>query len=382
MDITQEYLEGKSLRELRNLAKNRKLSPSGTKEQIINRILGFKDYNASKSGDIKSTKTKSSFPLNELPPDVQGITALNLPYEDVLNLCKTNKRLSNVCQNPDFWRRKILKDFPDEVTPESLDKLKPENMRPKYEQLYGVMLKRKAKNYAKKYKEDKQWENYSKDLDNIDEQIQELKRKRREIKGKMTTVERKYKDKAAKIQKQSKFITKKISGKLPGEYDHRYFDIRVSAIEIKKLGKITFFHPEDLSGYLRRIGIINTTFSPGDLIGISNEVQKHKLPAIFFYIGKERGNFNIYGVRAKNGQISYPGRLIVDIHRQGYKIKDIPRLYKLPFDTSSLDREEKKNEIEEEKKKIGEEFDEDESDEEDYFSEDSSESSQSSDWCP
>lgn len=52
------------------------------------------------------------FSFKLLPPDTQRKLALDLDYENILNLCKTEKSLNeNICQNPYFWRDKILKQF-------------------------------------------------------------------------------------------------------------------------------------------------------------------------------------------------------------------------------------------------------------------------------
>src|ERR1700735_5216101 len=116
MDLTREYLETRSSGQLRQLLKARKLSTHGTKEQLIEDILEFEGKNNQKSSIKETRKSKKErkstprsqeepvFSLNKLPLDIQGVTALNLSYEDILSLCQTNKKLSNICRNPDFWK--------------------------------------------------------------------------------------------------------------------------------------------------------------------------------------------------------------------------------------------------------------------------------------
>jgi hypothetical protein len=37
--------------------------------------------------------------------------ALNLSYEDLINLCKVNKGFYHICNNNHFWYAKYVKDF-------------------------------------------------------------------------------------------------------------------------------------------------------------------------------------------------------------------------------------------------------------------------------
>lgn len=40
--------------------------------------------------------------LSEIPIDVTKEAILNLPYENLLNFCKTNKRYSTICRDSKF----------------------------------------------------------------------------------------------------------------------------------------------------------------------------------------------------------------------------------------------------------------------------------------
>ena len=52
--------------------------------------------------------------MESLNRDVGGKILLNLSYEDMSALCKIkeNRKIQQLCENEDFWRSKILKDFP------------------------------------------------------------------------------------------------------------------------------------------------------------------------------------------------------------------------------------------------------------------------------
>lgn len=49
------------------------------------------------------------FNIDKLPRDLQRRTALNLDYDSIINLCRTNKRLVYICRDPYFWKDKIKK---------------------------------------------------------------------------------------------------------------------------------------------------------------------------------------------------------------------------------------------------------------------------------
>ena len=51
--------------------------------------------------------------MNKLPKDVIVLLALDLTLPDIISLCQTKKRIDQIiCQNPNFWRQKIQRDFP------------------------------------------------------------------------------------------------------------------------------------------------------------------------------------------------------------------------------------------------------------------------------
>lgn len=52
--------------------------------------------------------------MNNLPKDLLIVLALNLEYEEILNLCQTNKRVNDiVCKNKLFWKQKLVKEYPN-----------------------------------------------------------------------------------------------------------------------------------------------------------------------------------------------------------------------------------------------------------------------------
>jgi hypothetical protein len=70
------------------------------------------------------------FYIELLPPDNQRKVALKLNYDDIINICKSKRKLNtNICQNPYFWRDKIRYDFPDI----NINNIEPQKYRAKYE---------------------------------------------------------------------------------------------------------------------------------------------------------------------------------------------------------------------------------------------------------
>ena len=54
--------------------------------------------------------------MNNLPKDVTVEIALNLKPADLVKFCSVNmKTNSRICDSKDFWRRKLIKDYPDEM---------------------------------------------------------------------------------------------------------------------------------------------------------------------------------------------------------------------------------------------------------------------------
>ena len=53
--------------------------------------------------------------MNNLPKDVTVEIALNLRPADLVKFCSVNRKTnSHICDSKDFWRRKLIKDYPDE----------------------------------------------------------------------------------------------------------------------------------------------------------------------------------------------------------------------------------------------------------------------------
>ena len=48
--------------------------------------------------------------------DLNKETILKLSYKDIINICKSNKSLNNICKDPYFWKAKLQYDYPDEDT--------------------------------------------------------------------------------------------------------------------------------------------------------------------------------------------------------------------------------------------------------------------------
>src|SRR5688572_4507006 len=54
--------------------------------------------------------------MNTLPKDVTIEIALNLKPADLIKFCSVNRKANNlICDSKDFWRRKLVRDYPEEM---------------------------------------------------------------------------------------------------------------------------------------------------------------------------------------------------------------------------------------------------------------------------
>jgi hypothetical protein len=47
----------------------------------------------------------------DIPLELQEQISLDLEYPEIINLCRTNKALANICSDPKFWRNKLFHDY-------------------------------------------------------------------------------------------------------------------------------------------------------------------------------------------------------------------------------------------------------------------------------
>lgn len=387
MEPTSQNLEKLPLNQLRVLARKRNLSPIGSKKVLIQRILDYENKGKPPSIPVPKAPTPKAIskpvakgaskpispdrtsegvtPILTLPYEVQKLQALKLKYPDILNLCKANKNFARICRDNNFWRSKILNDYRDKLEPEELEKLKPEQYRAKYEELYADELDLESRQYFyNKYKEDKEWQKYNdewdktgKEIERLREEAKKLEKRQDKIHKNQIKVEDRYKAEGSKLSYQAEKLRAKNVKILPQEYEYQYFDIRIipEAIEDLNLNvqSIPNNNPAELAKLLYKEGLVNKEykFKQGNLIGISDSNnRKTQNPNILFYIYKFKGkllfDWNVdeqYGV--ENIVEEYPEKLIDDIKEQGYKTKDIKRLYDLPFDMEVEEEgDEKENE--------------------------------------
>ena len=53
--------------------------------------------------------------METLPKDVAIEMALNLSPPDLISFCSSSKTQNRICNSNDFWRRKLEKDYPEEL---------------------------------------------------------------------------------------------------------------------------------------------------------------------------------------------------------------------------------------------------------------------------
>lgn len=49
-------------------------------------------------------------------PEINTLILLELPYKDLTRVCQSNKEIYKICQDENFWRQKVLRDFPDSAS--------------------------------------------------------------------------------------------------------------------------------------------------------------------------------------------------------------------------------------------------------------------------
>ena len=71
-------------------------------------------------------------------PELDELILLQLPYQDIVKTCQTNRGLAKVCQSEHFWYQMLLRDFGDAI------KYKPqhENFRQQYQYLHDALKKK------------------------------------------------------------------------------------------------------------------------------------------------------------------------------------------------------------------------------------------------
>ena len=48
-------------------------------------------------------------------PDADALVLLELPYSSLIRICQASKYLYSICQDPHFWKQKIIKDYGSQV---------------------------------------------------------------------------------------------------------------------------------------------------------------------------------------------------------------------------------------------------------------------------
>ena len=80
------------------------------------------------------------FKIDELPLDLQKKAVLGLDYYSIINLCKSRKKLANICRDSYFWKAKLIRDYPEI----NIERLNGQEFRAKYELREANKLNNKA----------------------------------------------------------------------------------------------------------------------------------------------------------------------------------------------------------------------------------------------
>ena len=258
------------------------------------------------------------FKMDELSPDLQRKIALDLSYEEIINLCKSKKSLANICRNPYFWKDKLEKDFPEINT----TKLKVEEFRAKYE----LRIAHRLSNELKKLEEE---------LENEDETEEERERNYKE-----------HIQRENRLKKEISNLRNKAYAILPIIEEIKYFRIDLPFQEIVNLEQykhVTDIYPISIKNRKKAIiKIIMEYLGPnyvpktGHLIALFSNTYS-KIPYWLVYIYDNDGilGYDITYI-GKVNEISYlsiPYELesITGYLLFKYKSTNLSEIYKLDF---------------------------------------------------
>jgi hypothetical protein len=267
--------------------------------------------------------------LRNKSPDLIKKIALDLDYEEILNLCKVNPGLTFICLDNYFWADKIRHDYPTE----NISNVPIDKMRYKYLILLGVTLDEKieeGKQNLKGYNEKLAALNSSlqglirrrdklyrqrKNISIIDSEIQRKEKEIKEFKKEFPNI-RKWDNDAYRYFKES-------YEHFPVKYEDKLITLYLThnqAGYVNAFLSYPFPYGKELEKYLNDTKLYPGELKPGNLIliYIGDEIQW------LIYIYEDRGKLRIQEGNIYNNFI--PSKLL-----QRYSRKEIINKYNLPF---------------------------------------------------
>ena len=68
--------------------------------------------------------------MDQLPSRLVTAIALDLSYEDIMNLCRTQRKMAKLCRSDQFWRLLLARDYPEiAMQPEPLASVQYQHLR-------------------------------------------------------------------------------------------------------------------------------------------------------------------------------------------------------------------------------------------------------------
>lgn len=332
MESRREELSRLSIEEVRKLAADRGLRTSGLKSRIIDDIIkhdnkipvpkGRKSEMITETKRDLDTKNKTNLSperssIYNIPLDVKKQSALGLNYPDILNLCKTDKQLSSICSDPNFWKNKLSRDY-SEV---NISRLKGPQFRAKYEQLYVKKISNEIRNVNLEFEKE------------------------------LEKVKNRYKMKLDNLEANRLVLINNFKNLIAEDYDRKYIAIKVTEQQLRDIYNeiVRLFNTDTLNISILKaeliedgIDVLDIDLNPGNLIGLVTDNSNK--PEILIYIYRYRNpnqpeyvydNFS-YSVETHGPLKQYPYKLAESMKKDNYTVADIPEVYKLPFSTKGF----------------------------------------------
>ena len=172
------------------------------------------------------------------------------------------------------------------------------------------------------------------------------------MKKEIKRIEISYGDKIKKLETNKGALIEKFKNIISEDYGRKYIQIKANLeniarvnreiTEILKYGRNTL---DSLLGTLYNNGITqfdHEEISPGTLIGLVDK-KGTNLPKILVYIFRVRDTtyyLYSYSQGLQKPLNKYPYKLVESMKKENYSIKDIPKIYSLPFSTEGFTADE------------------------------------------
>jgi hypothetical protein len=241
--------------------------------------------------------------ITRLPADALRDIALASEYPDILHWCRTAKKFNTaICNEPNFWIRKLERDFP--VAYANLIKRGPEIAKRNAKDTYGLAFSQELEDKATKI-----ITTATKDprVRKINKELKELKKTEKALKKEKEKFIRQIEDEGFALREQAFALRKTIHQRTPRKPGKNYIDMRVKFNEgmsweddltvlEEAVGSKSYERKKTkfLDSIIKALHERGEELTDGTLIGITNKEEIDTVPEILIYIySNDKGEFDI-----------------------------------------------------------------------------------------